>query len=308
MSKTLVLMLFTLLLLSGLVMGGSVFAQSVTQPAVPEFTLEFIPSSYNVTTTDPYTGVNVTQQIDNNTINIVIKNPFNYSYSNMKYYLFYNVRVKGHFSEEWDTLYHYHGYAISSEYRPKGLAAEENSEYATTSYPANYPPGAQLDFQVEAVPMYYAQVKVYSNLLDYTGHYEPGYVIGKTSNWSTTQTFAIPPTVTLLLPLNGNFSSSDVPLTFVVDGYASQIQYSLDGGDNMTIIGNTTLTGLPNGYHNLAVYATDEAGNTGASEIISFTVDEPPEPFPTSLVIATVIPATVVLVGIGLLVYRIKRK
>ena len=108
----------------------------------------------------------------------------------------------------------------------------------------------------------------------------------------------IPPRVTLLLPQNGNFSSSNIPLDFAVDGEASQIEYSLDGGDNVTISGNMTLTGLSNGDHNLTLYTTDEFGNTGVSETIYFTVDVP---FPTTLVLASVLTAAV---GIGLLFYH----
>jgi len=60
---------------------------------------------------------------------------------------------------------------------------------------------------------------------------------------------------------------------------------------------------LANGEHNLTVYATDEAGNMGASETIYFSVAEP---FPTTLVMASVI--TVSVAGIALLVYFKKRK
>jgi hypothetical protein len=74
----------------------------------------------------------------------------------------------------------------------------------------------------------------------------------------------------------------------------------------VTISGNTTLTDLPYGEHNVTVFATDEVGNTGASETIFFSIPEPPEPFPTSLVVASII--TVIIVGIGLFVYFKKRK
>ena len=59
-------MLFSLLVLSGLVMVDSVFAQSYTQPAVPEFTVKFVNASYTVTTRNSYTGVDETEQVSNN--------------------------------------------------------------------------------------------------------------------------------------------------------------------------------------------------------------------------------------------------
>jgi hypothetical protein len=71
----------------------------------------------------------------------------------------------------------------------------------------------------------------------------------------------------------------------------------LDGQNNVTINGNTTLTWLPNGYHNVTVYATDEFGNTGVSKIIYFNVDAP---FPTALIIAASVASSGVI-AVGLL-------
>jgi len=79
--------------------------------------------------------------------------------------------------------------------------------------------------------------------------------------------------------------------------------YSLDGQDNVTINGNTTLDGLANGLHNVTVYARDELENTGTSETITFTVDAP---FPTALVAAST--ASIAIIGVGVLVYFKKRK
>jgi hypothetical protein len=67
---------------------------------------------------------------------------------------------------------------------------------------------------------------------------------------------------------------------------------------------------LPNGSHNVTVYANNTFGNMGASETINFTVDIPepttkPRPFPTTLVIGSVVAVTVV--SLGPLVYFRKR-
>jgi hypothetical protein len=71
----------------------------------------------------------------------------------------------------------------------------------------------------------------------------------------------------------------------------------------VTVSGNTTLS-LKEGLHSIVVYAEDAVGNTGTSETLFFNV----KPFPTSLIIASSVIVTVVLVGLGLLVYGIKRK
>jgi hypothetical protein len=104
---------------------------------------------------------------------------------------------------------------------------------------------------------------------------------------------------------NATYSGS-VSLNFTVNKPTSWIGYSLDGSENVTITGNTTLTGLSSGLHNVTVYARDEFGNTGASEIITFTVEEP-GPFPTALV-AAASGASAAIIGIGLLIYLKKRK
>jgi hypothetical protein len=115
----------------------------------------------------------------------------------------------------------------------------------------------------------------------------------------------VPPRISILLPENKVYNASSVLLTFLIYEAFSSMSYSLDGQDNVTIAGNTTLSELPNGSHNLTVYVTDRSGNTGASETIYFNV-EVPEPFPTTLFIASVI--TVAVVGAGLIIYFKKCK
>ena len=123
------------------------------------------------------------------------------------------------------------------------------------------------------------------------------------------------PSISVLTMENKTYDTSEVALSFTVSEPVSQISYSLDGQDNVTIAGNTTLTGLSDGEHSLTVYAIDVAGYVGASETVNFSVEVPeptiaPEPqhesFPTALVIASVI--TIAAVGVGLLVYFTKRK
>jgi hypothetical protein len=116
----------------------------------------------------------------------------------------------------------------------------------------------------------------------------------------------VAPNVTVLSSESNVYKTSSVPLNFTVNEPYSRVSYCLDGQDNVSISGNTTLAGLPNGNHNLTVYATDEFGNTGASKMIYFNL-EVPEPFPTALVGAASV-AVVAVVGVVLLFYFRKRK
>lgn len=59
----------------------------------------------------------------------------------------------------------------------------------------------------------------------------------------------------VVLMENQTYNSTEIPLSFYVNGAASQIAYSLDNQANVTITGNTTLTGLTEGTHRITIYA-----------------------------------------------------
>jgi hypothetical protein len=85
-----------------------------------------------------------------------------------------------------------------------------------------------------------------------------------------------PPSILIAWPKNGSFVGEDVPLSFQISEPPFWIGYSLDYQSNVTISGNTTLPGLPEGVHSVFVYANDTAGSMGASSPVYFTVDASP--------------------------------
>ena len=93
----------------------------------------------------------------------------------------------------------------------------------------------------------------------------------------------IPPKVTILSPENATYGVTNISLIFTVNETVSWMGYSLDGAANITITGNTTLTGLSLGSHNIIVYANDTAGNMGASNKVYFTIAEEAPPVITIL-------------------------
>ena len=145
-----------------------------------------------------------------------------------------------------------------------------------------------------------------------------------------------PPMITILSPENKTYNTIEVPLIFTINKPAIWIGYQIDGGLNVTISGNTTIT-LPEGWHNITLYASDADYNHGASEttvfaqdtralveasntiyfVVAATLPEPPytsatpisdpEPFPAVPVFAAII-AAVVTVRAGLLIYRGRRR
>jgi hypothetical protein len=120
-------------------------------------------------------------------------------------------------------------------------------------------------------------------------------------------TVDFPPNVLLLSPQNQTYTSTSVLLNFTVNKPVSYISYVLDGLENVTVNGNTTLTALASGDHNVTVYAADETGNVGASETISFSLDTP---FPTALAVAATVTAitSVIVVAVVAVIYAWKKK
>lgn len=87
-----------------------------------------------------------------------------------------------------------------------------------------------------------------------------------------------PPEIIIISPENGTYLGDSVSLEFTVNETVSWIGYSLDNQANVTVTGNTTLTGLAIGPHNVVVYANDTYGNTGSSDKVYFTITEPSPP------------------------------
>jgi hypothetical protein len=114
-----------------------------------------------------------------------------------------------------------------------------------------------------------------------------------------------PPKVSVLSPLNQTYRNSNVSLVFTVDKSVNWIGYSLDGQQNVTITGNSTITDVTYGLHNVTVYANDTFGNMGASQTVNFTIAKP---FPTASVAAVSGAVAAVVVGAGIVVYLRKRK
>jgi parallel beta-helix repeat protein len=113
-----------------------------------------------------------------------------------------------------------------------------------------------------------------------------------------------PPIISVLSPLAQIYNETSVSLVFALGKLVNWTGYSLDGKENVTVVGNVTLSGLSSGLHNVTVYMEDLLGRTGVSDTVWFNVAEP---FPVvPVVVASV--TTVAVVGVGLLVYFKKRK
>lgn len=212
----------------GLVLvSGLHFGLAQTTPSVPEFTLKFeehpydLPPVYGI---DQYTGANVTiqegQHIPNQTITITTKNqPLYSSFNGDTYYLYYNVRAKGYFGENWNEFYQidpYHSYD-SGTYGtslPNGLLSSSNSELTVTTVPVSYPSGSQVDFQAESIVWRGFQYFVPDTYLfpNASGHYEQRFAFYAASGWSDTQTITIPSSPSITPSISPTQPASTTPI------------------------------------------------------------------------------------------------
>ena len=168
-------MLITVLTVSSLVMFGCAFAESIPKPSVPEFSVELA---------------------ENKSIEVAIKNqPFtpyemqDLDGHNWTVNFFYNIRIKGPFTEDWIELYNpsdgYIRQNSESEYTVRAYTLMENTDTVLGTKMIRLPDEGLIDFQVEAMIGYLDREVI----IPVPG---TGYIfIGETSGWSTTQTLAV---------------------------------------------------------------------------------------------------------------------
>jgi parallel beta-helix repeat protein len=114
------------------------------------------------------------------------------------------------------------------------------------------------------------------NLYDNLTHRWVYFAYGHSIHTIVIQEDTIPPMILVLSPENKTYATRNVALTFMINESVSWMSYSLDGGANVTLTQNSTLTALADGAHSLIVYASDAVGNTGGSAVIVFVVDSTP--------------------------------
>jgi hypothetical protein len=144
MNRRIALVIILILIASSLMIVKPAHS-SIPKPFVPEFTVKFVNASYSVTTTNPYTGVNETQQISNNSIEVKIQNkPFDYSNNGLIYHIYFDIRIKPHFSDNWTEVYPLENLASSynedgtfsyAEYISPDSPTQSNSSYTIITFP-----------------------------------------------------------------------------------------------------------------------------------------------------------------------------
>lgn len=198
-SKDFSLLIVVILAASSLITIESASAQSTPKPSAPELTIKFIDRSYDVpliykTSTNPYTGQQETTseggyRVENKTIELKIKNPL----YDEREYLHYNVRVKGHFTINWTTLYgaidNYSPPMSDSDYTAMTFIDSHDGSFSGPGGAKIIAPlGGKIDIQVAVCKQ---SVETYGDPhIQFSWGYR--YVYTQLGDWSNTQTITIP--------------------------------------------------------------------------------------------------------------------
>jgi hypothetical protein len=195
MSKSFALVVALSMIISSIIMVKPAYAQPISKPAMPDFTIEpvgpsfDIPPTYSFNSTSELFYVNEGYHFEFSTVKIVIKNqPFT-NQTNIDFF-YYNVRIRPHNYPDsyWQELYSAgaDGYPIQtlSDYTVIPIPVE-----GTQALGRLIPTGATTDIQVEAMIGHIGR----NNTL-YPYPY-PYVFFGETSGWSNTQTVTLPPKI-----------------------------------------------------------------------------------------------------------------
>lgn len=116
-----------------------------------------------------------------------------------------------------------------------------------------------------------------------------------------------PPKISFFSPLNQTYDNSSISILFGVNKNITEVSYSLDGQQKVTIAGNSTIDNIPNGSHNLTIYATDTYGNVG-SQTADFTVGKPDILGNTIAVIFIAVTVAIFCLAVGYFLFRRQQK
>lgn len=233
MDKKVTIIIIILLVMPIILMFTGVVSGQSINPYAPDFTVSFNKASYNITTISN-DGKTITQQIDNSTVDLIIK-PYNYAVNESQYYidpysvppkfhLYYDIQARKPSQQNWTDLYPLESkisnYATGEESlfisSRNNLPASNISDVKLTFQARTYPLGT--DFQVRAVighgAIAFIPGKSYSpwgKNAD-NGTFVPAVLFDTYSNWSQSQTVSLPepsPTPTLPIPTIKGVPDSD---------------------------------------------------------------------------------------------------
>jgi hypothetical protein len=203
-------------------MVNSASAVSIPEPSAPKFSVYLVNDPYEVPATsptytvDPYTGEqkqvtsgSASYTVDNVTLQLwVLNEQLSYSNGTTSFQIYFDVRTKGHYEENWTDLgYSFEGlYTLESKDRRTYFgdyqALQTGYKYTVLTFSATtpaqyyssavaYPANATVDFQVKVVIGHQATLIRSRNVLVYSPYEDIGTALDAQSGWSETQSITI---------------------------------------------------------------------------------------------------------------------
>ncbi|HLN44835.1 MAG TPA: hypothetical protein VK209_03935 [Candidatus Sulfotelmatobacter sp.] len=249
---------------------------------------------------------------DKNEPTITINEPFNKTYNVGT--IHYSLIVRK--PSSWFDYDPVHGQIILIWYtidNNKEIEIADEPDY-TSQQPFNYEGDiTNLSDGNHSFQIHIHSCSYYNSLYDknnsQTWNAEEYYYIDTYSNKINFTIDTSSPIINLLSIENRTYYTTNIPLEFTLNEPSTKIAVSLDNSE-IIVYGNTSLTDVPIGSHNITLYATDTAGNIGKSETINFTVSQQEtenhqsEPFPIIPITASI--GVIVIIIASLLVYSKK--
>jgi hypothetical protein len=126
-----------------------------------------------------------------------------------------------------------------------------------------------------------------------------GQISGPYSETSEPAYFSVINTnISIQEPQNKTYNTNQIALNVTIDKPVSILTYSIDNKSNKTITGNTTLPQLPDGSHQITIYADE----TLASQTIHFTIKTSTQ---TILLLSiTAVAVAIIATGIAITLYK----
>jgi hypothetical protein len=117
----------------------------------------------------------------------------------------------------------------------------------------------------------YLSIAVVNDVLYAIGGFDGKNWLNTNEQYKPAEYGTVAPKVQITSPENKTYTK--LLIEYTTNRATEWVAYSLDNEANVTIHGPLELVGLPQGSHNIVIFANDSLGNMGASNMVFFSID-----------------------------------
>jgi nitrous oxidase accessory protein NosD len=108
---------------------------------------------------------------------------------------------------------------------------------------------------------------------NHSDHYPLMAPFDFSSTPESTPNWLAAPKVELIEPQNSSYLDANLTVVFTTNRQAQSYYFSVDGKELVSVAGNTSISDLTVGQHNITVYASDNFGNLQPSRTVNFAIE-----------------------------------